>query len=239
MRPHKLTLQLSVILFLLVIHVNVLGQQRKAPTGGRLAVVVDERLAALRSTPRLNGKLVRRLGRGRLVAIRSVRIGPDGVTFLFVDVTTRTRGWIQRESVVSASRAGDDQRLLRLIQSSHGFDRIARARIFLDHFRRSGLQPLVLLLLGDTAEDLAVKLTTQAQRKLNAALGEAPEFSYFLNYSGLDRYNRLGVHFLFNPTTKRLHYDGLAWRLLLRHHPTTPEATEARKRLNALAMHVP
>ena len=231
MRPHKLTLQLSVILFLLVIHVNVLGQQRKAPTGGRLAVVVDERLAALRSTPQLNGKLVRRLSRGRLVAIRSVRIGSDGVTFLFVNVTTRTRGWIQRESVVSASRTGDDQRLLLLIQNSHGFDRIARARIFLDHFRRSALRPRVLLLLADAAEDLAVKLTTQAQRKLNADLGEAPEFSYFLNYSGLDRYNRLGVHFLFNPTTKRLHYDGHAYRLLLSHHPNSPEATEARQRL--------
>src|SRR5688500_20390128 len=98
MRPHKLTLQLSVILFLLVIHVNVLGQQRKEPTGGRLAVVVDEHLAALRWTPRLYGKVVRRLGRGRLVAIRFVRIGPDGATYLFVDVTTCTRVTIPRES---------------------------------------------------------------------------------------------------------------------------------------------
>ena len=229
MVPHKLTLLVSAIL-LLFIHTSVLAQ-RKAPTGGRIAVIVDERLAALRTTPELTGILVRRLGRGRLVAIRSVKTTRDGVVFFFVNVTTRTRGWIQRESVVSPSRAGDDARLFRLIQQSHDFDRITRARIFLDHFRRSPLRPSVLLLLGDTAEELAAKLSTQAQRKLSTNSGEAPEFSYFLNYSGLDRYNRLGIHFTFNPTTKRLHYDGASYRLLLRHHPNSPEANAARERL--------
>jgi hypothetical protein len=231
MVPHKLTLQVSLFLLLVLSTIDALAQQRKAPTGGRLAVIVDERLAALRSTPEFNGNLVRRLGRGRLVAIRSVKTNRDGVTFLFVNVTTRTRGWIQRESVVSPSRAGDDQRLLRLIQHSHDFERISRARIFLDHFRRSSLRPTVLLLLGDTAESLASKLSISAARRLQGATGDAPEFTYYLNYSGLDRYNRLGVHFTFDPTTKLLHYDGAAWRLLLRHHPNSPEAHEARQRL--------
>ena len=239
MVPHKLTVPVCLFLLVFLVHTAASAQQRKAPAGGRLAVVVDERLAALRSTPELNGKLVRRLARGRLVAIRSVKVGGDGVTFLFVNVTTRTRGWIQRESVVAPSRIGDDQRLLRLIQNSHNFDRLARARIFLDHFRRSALRPRVLLLLGDTAESLAAKLSDQARRKLNTDLSEAPEVSYFLNYSGLDRYNRLGVHFVFNPTTKRLHYDGAAYRLILRHHPNTPEALEARQRLQELQGTVP
>jgi hypothetical protein len=157
------------------------------------------------------------------------------VTFFFVNVTTRTRGWIQRESVVSPSRSGDDLRLFRLIEQSDDFDRIARARIFLDHFRRSPLRPRVLLLLGDTAEALSTTLSVQAQRKLSTDSGEAPEFSYFLNYSGLDRYNRQGIHFTFNSSTKRLHYDGHAYRLLLRHHPNSPEAIEARQRLLELA----
>lgn len=231
MRPHKLALSICLILLLFFIQFDASAQQRKPPTGGRLAIVVDERLSALRSTPHLTGKLVRRLSRGRLVAIRSAKTNSDGITFLLVNVTTRTRGWIQRESVVSVSRTGDDHRLLRLIQTSSGFDRIVRARIFLDHFRRSPLRPQVLLILGDTAEDLAGKLSEQAKRKLNTDLTEAPEFSYFLNYSGLDRYNRQGVHFLFNPSAKCLHYDGAAYRLLLRHHPKTPEAAEARQRL--------
>jgi len=229
MYPHKLTLLVSIIL-LVLFHTHVIAKQ-KAPTGGRIAVVVDERLAALRSTPDLTGNLVRRLGRGRLVAIRSVKTNRDGVVFFFVNVTTRTRGWIQRESVVSPSRTGDDARLVRLIQQSHDFERITRARIFLDHFRRSPLRPAVLLLLGDTAEELAPKLTTEARRKLNTDSGEAPEFSYFLNYSGLDRYNRQGIHFTFNPNTKRFHYDGAAYRLLVRHHPNSAEADEARQRL--------
>src|SRR5215475_957115 len=127
MIPHKLTLCLLLFLF----NSNtIIAQQRKPPTGGRLAVVVDERLAALRAMPQLNGKLVRRLSRGRLVAIRSSKTSADGIVFLLVNVSSRTYGWIQREAVASPSRPGDDRKLLTLIQRSEGFDRIARARIF-------------------------------------------------------------------------------------------------------------
>ena len=58
MIPHKLTLCLLLFLF---DPSTILAQQRKPPAGGRLAIVVDERLAALRATPQLNGRLVRRL----------------------------------------------------------------------------------------------------------------------------------------------------------------------------------
>ena len=144
MVPHKLAL----CLLLVFLTQNTLqAQKRKPPVGGRIAVVVDERLAALRATARLNGTLVRRLGRGRMVAIRSAKRNVEGVTFLLVNVTRRTHGWIQREAVVSPSRAGDDQRLLDLVTRSKDFDRISRARIFLDHFPRSPLRPAVLLLL--------------------------------------------------------------------------------------------
>jgi hypothetical protein len=231
MLPHKLAFGLLCLLF---IPITAFPQKRKPPTGGRLAVVVEERLAALRATPQLNGKLVRRLGRGRMVAVRSVRISPDGITFFLVNVTSRTHGWIQREAVVSPTRAGDDRRLLELIHHSQGFDRIARARIFLDHFPRSSLRPEVLLLLGDSAEEAASKLSTAAARTMNGRLNAAPEFSYYLNYSGLDRYNRLRVTFVFDQTTKRFHYDGAAWRELIRRYPKSPEAAEARKRMNNL-----
>src|SRR6185503_201417 len=150
MLPHKLAFFL-----LLFIPITSLAQKQNPPAGGRLAVVVDERLAALRATPQLTGRLVRRLSRGRLVAVRSIRTSPDGITFALVNVTSRTHGWIQREAIVSSSRDGDDRRLLDLIQRSEGFDRISRARIFLDHFPRSPLRPAVLLLLGDSAEEVA------------------------------------------------------------------------------------
>ncbi len=222
--PHKLTLS---ILFLLLIPNTVFAQQ-KPPSGGRLAVVVDERLAALRATPQLTGKLVRRLGRGRLVAIRSMKTGPDGITFFLVNVTRRTHGWIQREALVSPWRTGDDRKLLNLIRHSQGFDRISRARILLDHFPRSPLRPEVLLLLGDSAEEAGDKLSKSAARKFNGTTGAAPEFSYYLNYSGLDRYNRLRVIFVFDESTKRFHYDGAAWRELIRRYPKSLQAAEAR-----------
>ena len=226
MIPRKLTL----ILFLLLCSGSILAE-RKPPAGGRLAVVVDERLAALRATPQLNGRLVRRLGRGRMVAIRSAKTSADGITFFLVNVTNRTHGWIQREAVASPTRTGDDQRLVRLIEHSQGFDRISRARIFLDHFTRSPLRPNVLLLLGDTAEELAKQLSTDAARRLKDDPREAPDFSYYLNYTGLDRYNRQRVTFVFDPSTKRFHYDGAAWSELLRRYPKTPQAAEAQKHL--------
>jgi hypothetical protein len=227
MIPHNLTLCLC----LLFLFQGVTIAQRKPPAGGRLAVVVEERLAALRATPQLNGRLVRRLGRGRMVAIRSAKKSADGITFFLVNVTSRTHGWIQREAVTSPARAGDDQRLLRLIERSQGFDRISRARIFLDHFTRSPLRPEILLLLGDTAQQLAVQLSTDAARRLKDDPGEAPEFSYYLNYTGLDRYNRQRVSFIFDKQAKRFHYDGAAWRELIRRYPRTPQAAEAKKRL--------
>lgn len=231
MTPHKLTLCLLLIIFPQLI---VVAQKRKPPAGGRLAVIVDERLAALRATPQLDGRLVRRLGRGRLVAVRSMKTGADGILFFLVNVTSRTHGWIQREAVASPSRAGDDQRLLRLIKASNGFDRLARARIFLDYFPRSPLRPEVLLLLGDTAEEVAARLSADAARRLKEGLGEAPEFSYYLNHIGLDRYNRQRVGFVFDKSTKRFHYDGAVWRELIRRHPRSSEAAEARKRINLL-----
>ena len=231
MLPHKLTCLLFLILAL---QGTAFAQNRKPPAGGRLAIVVDERLAALRATPQLTGKLVRRLGRGRMVAIRSAKTGADGITFFLVNVTRRTHGWIQHEAVVSMSRAADDRSLFALIERSQGFDRISRARVFLDYFTRSSLRPKVLLLLGDAAEEIALKLSKDAARRLNGNTADAPEFSYYLNYTGLDRYNRLRVSFVFNKSTKRLHYDGAAWRELLRRYPKTPEALQARQRLTGL-----
>ena len=230
MIPHEFTLCLLLILFL-----QIAGfAQKKPPAGGRLAVVVDERLAALRGTPQLNGTLVRRLSRGRLVAVRSARTNADGITFVLVNVSSRTHGWIQRDALVSPSRSGDDRKLVVLIQRSQGFERLARARIFLDHFPRSSLRPEVLLLIGDTAEALAARLSRDASRRLGDDLGEAPEFSYYLNYTGLDRYNRQRVGFVFDKTTKRFHYDGAAWRELIRRYPRSREASIARDRLNLL-----
>jgi hypothetical protein len=227
--PHRLTLHLTTICIVLFSINTVTAQKQRRPPGGRIAIVVDERLSALRVTPELTGKLVRRVGRGKLVAIRSVKTGSDGIAFYLVNVNSRTHGWIQRESVVFVSRSGDDQRLLSLLKVATDFDRIVKARIFLDYFPLSPLRPEVLLLLGDAAEEAAVKLSRDAERKFDASL-TAPASSYFLNYIGLDRYNRQHVIFTFDEKSRRLRYDGAAWREVLRRFPRSPQAVEAQKR---------
>ena len=207
---------------------------KRVPAGGRLAVVIDERLSALRLTPALSGKLLRRIGRGGLVAVRGEKRSREGVVFYRVNVTSRTSGWVQREAVASPSRVGDDARLLRLIKGSEDFDRIARARIFLDYFRLSELRPEVLTIYANAAEDAATHLSRDASRRLDTAemtAGGAPVHSYFLNFNGLDRYNRQGITFVFDVTAKRFSYDGEAWQELVHRYPRSPLAAEARKRL--------
>ena len=236
MAPHKLMLRYVVLSILLIcLNSSVHGLKRKPPAGGRVAIVIDDRLAALRASPQLNGTLVRRLGRGRLVAIRAKRESRDGVVFFLVNVTSRTHGWIQREALVSPSQRGDDERVVRMIKSSATeFERISLARIFLDHFPRSALRPSVLLLMGDSAETAAQQLTKSAAKRLSSQFNDASEQSFYLNYSGLDRYNRQGVKFVFDSTSKRLHYDGWAWREIVRAHKKSPELEKAISRLREL-----
>jgi hypothetical protein len=210
--------------------------KRRVPPGGRVAIVVDERLSALRVTPELSGVLLRRMGRGSLLAIRGERRNRDGVAFYRVNVNSRTSGWIQREALVSPSRAGDDARLLRLIKGSEDFDRIVRARIFLDYFRLSKFRPEVLMIYSQAAEDIAGRLSRDASRRLDEkemTAGGAPLFSYYLNFNELDRYNRQGITFVFDAGAKKFRYDGEGWQELVHRYPRSPEAVEARKRLES------
>ncbi len=121
------------------------------------------------------------------------------------------------------------------MRGSEDFDRLARARIFLDAFPRSTLRPAALLDFGDAAEASAERLSREAARRLDARemeAGGASPASYFLNFNGLDRLNRLGVKFVFDAASKQFHYDGAAWREILARHPRAPEAAQARRRLD-------
>ena len=237
--PIKSSLTLSAsILVVLSLQGTLLGQKRRIPTGGRLAIVVDERLSTLRIGPSLSARLLARLSRGRFVAIIAKHKSPDGLTFYRVKVNRRRQGWIQSDALISPSQAADDGRLMRLIRNAEDFELIARARIFLEAFPTSRLRPAVLLLYGDAAEAISEKLSREAGRRLDqkemAATG-APEFSYYLNFNALDRYDRQNAHYVFDPKAKQFHYDGAAWREIVRRYPNSPEAAEARKRLETLA----
>ncbi len=215
--------------------------ERRSPAhmSGQRAVVVDERLAALRESPELSARLLQRMSRGRKLSITGSRRAGEDITFYRVMLTRRTGGWVQSEAIVSAARKDDDERLLRLIRGSEDFDRLARAYIFLEMFQKSQLRPAVLLLYAEAAEEAASRLSRDASRRLSInemKAGGAPDYSYFLNYTGLDRYNRQGVSFVFDRSKKQFHYDGAAWREILRRYPSSPEAEQARKRLDMLAV---
>ena len=227
---------LSRILILVTLGFSSGGEaaQGQSPRlSSRSGIVVDERLAVLRAGPHYSAAFLRRLGRGRVVIILETQRSRAGAVFYRVAVTRRTRGWLQREAVVTARRAGDDTRLLELIKTSRNFDRIARARIFLDAFPHSPHRPAVLLILGEEAEKAAAKLSQEAARRLDSpglpATGAALN-SYFLNYSGLDRYRRQGIVFTFDSLTKQFRYDGAAWRELIRRHRGSAEAAAVRQR---------
>lgn len=211
--------------------------KKRVPPGGRVAVVVDERLSALRSAPDLSAKLLERLSRGHLVSIRGEKTTADGLKFYRVALSSRTFGWIQSDAVVVPWRAGDDRRLLTLIENSDEFDRIVRAKTFLDVFPQSLLRPKVLAMYAGEAEDVADKLTREATRRFaknELPSDGAPEFSYYLNFNGLDRYNREGITFVFDRASKKFSYNGAVWREILKRYPNSPEAVEARKHLETL-----
>jgi len=237
--PRRFILRTPAIAFVLfaAIAPPVHAQKKRVPPGGNIAVVADERLAALRAAPNLNARLIRRLSRGRLVSVRATKRNHEGVFFCLVVVTRRTSGWIQNEALVMSARSGDDGRLAHLIGGTDEFERVARARIFIDTFPRSPLRPKILLALGDAATEAAEQLTREATRRFERReipTDGAPEFSYYLNYNGLDRYNRQGVTFTFDREKKQFHYDGAAWREILRKYRNSSEAIEAAKRLENL-----
>lgn len=200
------------------------------------AVVVDERLAVLRDKPSLFAKPIQRMRLGRLVSITGSKEA-DGVMFYRVAALPNNYGWLQAEAVFGKFRRGDDERLARLVQSSSGFDQIERATIFLETFADSPLRPAILLLLGDLMEETALKLSKDATKRLDRgemAASGAPLHSFYLNYVSLDRYQKIGIGFVFNSNTKLFHYDGASWREIVGKFPKSAEAVEAKKRLVSL-----
>ena len=209
---------------------------QKANANTNTAVVVDERLAVLRSEPSLFANSIQRMRLGRIVTISGTKEA-DGVTFYRVTASRNNYGWVQADAVFGKFRRGDDERFARLIQASDDFEQIEKATTFLETFTASPLRPAILLLLGDLVEEISLKLSTDATKKLNRremAASGAPLHSFYLNFVSLDRYRRLGIRFLFNSSMKQYHYDGASWREIVEKFPKSTEAAEAQKRLDAL-----
>ena len=238
----KFPLHTLSLVVALVCSISVDAQRRRsqAPTkirgAGNAAIVIDESLSVLRSKPSLFAQPVQRMRRGRRVQILGASEA-DGVRFYKVAAPPVRSGWIQSDAIFGKFRPADEERLARLVQASDGFDQIELARLFLDLYPRSAFRPPILLLVGDLLEEAAVKLSRDASSRLNRremAASGAPLHSFYLNFTMLDRYRRLGVTFLFNESTRKFHYDGGSWREIVRRFPEAAEAAEASKRLDSL-----
>lgn len=203
---------------------------------GNTAVVIDESLSVLRMKPSLLANPIQRMRRGRRVQI----IGSaesDGVKFYRVSAPPGNFGWLQSEAVFGKFRMSDEERFARLVQATDGFDQIELAAAFLEMYPASRFRPPILLLYGDLLEDAATKLSRDARSRLNRrqmAASGAPIHSYYLNFTMLDRYRRIGVTFLFNSSTRTFHYNGACWMEIVRKYPDSTETAEAKKRLDSL-----
>lgn len=201
------------------------------------AIVVDERLAVLRSEPSLYAMPIQRMRRGKILAVSGAKEA-DGVTFYRVTTTSPSgAGWVQSDAVIGNFRRNDGERLARLIQYSEGYDQVERAVLFLENFPQSPVRSAMLLLAGDLIEENAQKLSVEAARRLDKkemTASGAPIHSFYLNYVSLDRYRKLGINFLFNQATRNFYYDGAMWREIIEKFPKASEAAEAQKRLVSL-----
>ena len=205
----------------------------KAPTYLK-AFVIDDRLSALRREPGLQSVVIRRLRLGHAVFIVGVSRPKAGQPrFCRVAVTRRTRGWIHESALAVQGRAGEDQRITKLIEgSSDGVDKITLCRILNQRFSQSRLVPRTMLQLGEEAERVAETLSQRTRRRLAEVPGaDASLRDYYLSDAGLDRYSKLGVAFDFNESTGEFVYDGRAYREVVRRFPEGEEARLARQRL--------
>lgn len=212
-------------------------QPRKIFVPGRRAIVFDERLAALRAQPDVKAPLTQRLRRGRPVGLLGAAKSKDGASYLRVAVSRNRQGWILADAVLRPGNAQDGERLLKLLEETRDdFTKARLARLCADEFRAPNVAPRCLLALGAAAERAAERLTRDAQRRVGDEEPSAglSKRDYFLNYVGLDRYNRAGVTFNFDAASEKIVYDGAAYRELLRRHPRSAEAKTAQERWEKL-----
>lgn len=204
-------------------------------TPARRAIVVDERFSALWEKPGWEGQWRRRLRRGRVVwLIGSPRIRQEE-RFHRVAVSRRTRGWIHEAALVRPGERADGERLWQVIEETEDdYVKVSLARLCNLHFRGQPVAARALWLLGETMTRVAHRLTLEAERRLGK-IDPIRRRSAMMGFVSLDRYNRLGIAFLYDQASGTLRYDGAAFEELRRRYPRSAEAQ--RPPLSALPRH--
>ncbi|MCI0389756.1 MAG: SH3 domain-containing protein [Acidobacteria bacterium] len=233
---------IAALAFAIVAALSATAQsKRRVFAPGRPGVVFDERLSALRAQPNVKAPLEQRMRRGRRVGILGATIAKDGAKFFRVAISRNTRGWVLADAVIRPGNAADAERLMRLIvETKDEFTKARLAKLYADEFRSTKLAPKALMILAESAEGAAERLSRDARRRVGDDDPDADmnkgltKRDFKLNYVGLDRYNRIGVMFDYDAASDRIVYDGAAYRELARRYPRSDEAQDARKRLEIL-----
>jgi len=236
-RNSQLRLIIALSLALVATLTASAQSRRNVFVPGQRAVVFDERLSALRAQPDVKAPLEQRLRRGRRVGVLGSATNKDGAKFLRVAVSRNTRGWILAGAVIRPGNAADAEKLMGLIEETRDeFTKARLAKLCADEFRSTKFAPKALLILAETAESAADRLTRDAKRRVGDDEPDADmsKRNFMLNFAGLDRYNRIGVTFDYDAASDRIVYDGAAYRELARRHPKSLEAKDASERLGKL-----
>ncbi|MBI4851291.1 MAG: hypothetical protein HY819_05635 [Acidobacteria bacterium] len=195
------------------------------------AIVVDTGLSVLRKSPDITSTALRRLRIGRKIFIISTTKN-QGLKYYFVAVTRRTRGYIDASALINPSWQGEDVRLMRLIENAEGVDKIILSQTLVKYFPKSRFCPDALLAEGETAEQIAKELSKRTSRASFHQLDpELEPEKYLLNYSGLDKYSRLGVNFFIDSIEKSYRYNGTAYKKILSRYPKSQAALLAKEKL--------
>lgn len=125
----------------------------------------------------------------------------DGIAWVRVAVTRRTRGWVPVLAIASTGDVEGERRLAGRLETTRGFARLELARLAIDRFPR--LRAAARLAFDEEAEDAATLLSRRAISRFADARGVSLETLHtrMLLDPLLDRYVRLGVRFEADPGT--------------------------------------
>lgn len=157
--------------------------------------VVDERIAALRTEPRLTATVAKRLRTGRMVAIVSRTRDANGLSWVRVAVTRRTRGWLLELAIAAPADRAGNVRLADMLDTTTGYERLRLSRLALDHFPRLGAAGLAAFREESAAAAALLSRRLAARDDLPTGCSAAVLRAFLLSDPLLDRYSRLGVAF--------------------------------------------
>lgn len=201
---------------LLIILISSLGSLQAATSPrllpGARAVVIDDRYSALRERPDLQGRVIQRLGRGRVVGLLATIRNRRGERFHRLAVSRKRSGWVYELATIRTGSRRDAPRMIGLIEgTADDFVRISLARICQREFAGTEEARIAQSVVADAAARVAAKLTLEIRRRAGDSF-TANRRPLFLNYPGLDRYNRIGVLFDYDSERDQLFFSRLARR---------------------------